>query len=748
MSNKIKYNSGIDANSLNMGGWSIGLNGSGMGPSASTGFKNGINIPVGGYAIYTDGPAVRIAKNDAELVFIMNKYGAEVTTAEGALLFAKNANILVLNSLFDNITTDGLVSYMDAKHVSSYPKDGSTWYSLNAPKVDISQLRVLGGYHNTGAASMYNYFNANSIMTQGGSYSDGYAGIMSTDPANAVNNYDLIVVDAGVWSFSSSVMQKLKDFVDAGVSVMAVGNDNRTNVFVSSYSTSPRGAHDIIMEDESLIGLSGQTFTYGSTDVYGGIRALANGAKPLYRRADSGDIMGFVYHNEEKGSALFFDQEFIGSFNNDIYLAGLNYVIKNVGYIGKFVNTPVFEESTKSFKFDQANEYFNLSNTAVEDLSGSFTLMGFCKQGSTTAPHQTVISTAIDYRNGAKLMSRYHGPAAFWVGNNDGTDSYVLSSNVDITNDGQWHHLAATRDANSGVIKVYVDGVLKNSHTYVTGSLAMAGPAAIGVDYHSSGYYHTGNIASIKAYNKVLSADEIAKDYYGSSIVTGNNPRLVIDPANPKSFVDGDAGLGDLAVGGELFTIEGNGSKVDENGGILRLNEGRIYRSQVGWYGKMAISWWMRYNGPISQTNFYTESFRGSGGCYRINSYIGSGGVFVFRVWDNSSHAAGIGGTRYAVGQTNVCDGEWHQVTCQWSNGSGNIPKGMYVYVDGVLDAHDASAIGNDGGYQHMHLGGSYGCVGDYTHNVDFGPILQYKNYNLSHGEVLQNYQAHVNRFK
>ena len=746
MANKIKINTGIDSNALNLGKWSIGIDGAGMGPTGSTGFKNGINPPVGGYAIYTDGPAVRIANNDAELIHIINKYGAEVTTAEGALLFAKNANILVLNSLFDNITTDGLVTYMDAKHVTSYPKDGSTWYSLHAPEVDISQLRVLGGYHNTGAASMYNYFNANAIMTQGGSYSDGYATIMSTDPTTAANNYDLIVVDAGVWSFNSSVMQKLKDFVDAGVSVMAVGNDNRTNVFVSSYNSSPRASHDIIMEDESLIGLSGQTFTYGSGDVYGGIRSLANGAKPLYRRADSGDIMGFVYHNQDKGSALFFDQEFIGSFNNDIYLAALNYVIKNVGYIGKFVNTPVFEDVTKSFKFDQANEYFTLSDTAVEDLSGSFTLMGFCKQGATGAPHQTVISTAIDYRNGAKLMSRYHGPIALWVGNNDGTDSYILSSGVDITNDGQWHHIAATRDADTGVIKVYVDGVLKNSHTYVTGAIAMAGDASIARDYHMSTYHHTGNIASVKAYNRPLSADEIAKDYYGSSIVTGNNPRLVIDPANPKSFAVGDAGLGDLAVGGELFTIEGTGSKVDENGGILRLNEGRIYRNQVGWYGKMAMSWWMKYKGAIKAANFYTESYRGSGGCARIYSPILADGRFQFQVWDNSSGSLPSRSIAVAT-TTNVCDGEWHQVTCQWSNGSGNIPRGLYVYVDGVQEGY-ADMIGNDGGYQHIHLGGSFGCQGDHIHNVDLGPILHYKNYNLSADEVLQNYQAHVNRFK
>lgn len=748
MANKIKYNSGIDANALNMGNWSIGVDGSGMGPSASTGFKNGIDIPEGGYAIYTDGPAVRVAANDTELVSIMNKFGANVLTVEAALMFAKASGILVVNSAFDNISTEGLVAYMDAKHVTSFPKDGTTWYSLSDNVTGLSELKVLGYAQNTGAAKIYTYLQANTQFTSLGDYSSGgYTALQNLNVASTVANYDLVVIESAAWAFGSDVMQKIKDLVDAGISVIANGNDNRTNVFVKTYDTSLRQAHDIIMEPDSLIGLDGQTFPYGSTDVYGGIVELQNGAIPLYRRADNNLIMGFVYHNEEAGASLFFDQEWHNNHTNDIYMAALNYVLKNVGHSGKFVNTPVFDEATKSFEFDQANEYFNLSTTAVEDLAGDFTLMGFCKQDATSAPHQTVIATAIDYRNGAKLMSRYHGQAALWVGNNDGTDSYVLGSGVDITNDGQWHHLAATRDASTGVIKVYVDGVLKNTHTYVTGDLAMSGPASIGVDYHSSGYYHTGNIASVKAYNRALSADEIAKDYYGSSIVTGNNPRLVVDPSNIKSFAVGDTGLKDLAVGGDEFIIEGTGSKVDENGGILRLNSGRIYRPQVGWYGKMAISWWMRFNEAPRSSNFYSESHRTASGCYRISSYLQGDGKFAFRVWDNSSHSAGIGGTRTAITTTNVCNGEWHQVTCQWSNGTGNIPRGMYVYVNGILEGY-TDAIGNDGGYQHMHLGGTYGCVGDYSTVVDFGPILQYKNYNLSHEEVLQNYQAHVNRFK
>ena len=89
---------------------------------------------------------------------------------------------------------------------------------------------------------------------------------------------------------------------------------------------------------------------------------------------------------------------------------------------------------------------------------------------------------------------------------------------------------------------------------------------------------------------------------------------------------------------------------------------------------------------------------------------------------------------------------EWYHITCQWSNGSGNQPRGIYVYVNGQLEGY-TDMVGNDGGYQHWHLGGSYGCLGDKTHNCYLGPIMFYKNYNLTDDEVLQNYNAHSARF-
>lgn len=178
------------------------------------------------------------------------------------------------------------------------------------------------------------------------------------------------------------------------------------------------------------------------------------------------------------------------------------------------VNTPVFNStSPKNFSFDATNEYFSLSGNSEMAMDGDVTLISWFKQNTTSSPHQTTVCTAINYRAGLKLMSHYHGPVSAWLANSDGSDSEVLSSSLNIEGDGLWHQAATTRSSSTGFLTIYVDGVLKNSATSYTGLTNLAGNPAVGVDYHSTGYYYNGNIAMCTAYNKVLTTLEIQQNY-------------------------------------------------------------------------------------------------------------------------------------------------------------------------------------------------------------------------------------------
>ena len=67
-------------------------------------------------------------------------------------------------------------------------------------------------------------------------------------------------------------------------------------------------------------------------------------------------------------------------------------------------------------------------------------------------------------------------------------------------NDGNWHHVAMTRDETSGTIELYVDGVLEASGTDATGNFERARVFRI----------DGSTIDELQVYNKVLSSGEVA----------------------------------------------------------------------------------------------------------------------------------------------------------------------------------------------------------------------------------------------
>ena len=119
MANRIKRNIDIDEDSLNIGEWSIGLP-KGMGPTETTGFYHGVEIPEGGYAIYSENIDARIAYDESDLVYIIQKMGANIIEYSEALEWAKNNDILILNNDLEDITTDALMIYIDANHTYSH----------------------------------------------------------------------------------------------------------------------------------------------------------------------------------------------------------------------------------------------------------------------------------------------------------------------------------------------------------------------------------------------------------------------------------------------------------------------------------------------------------------------------------------------------------------------------------------------------------------------------------------------------
>lgn len=177
--------------------------------------------------------------------------------------------------------------------------------SVNKGSHALSNVKILG-YYTHPTHPLYDYLNANAgSMTLS-------ADITAEVTATVKSTYDLVVVDQYAWAVSSAIMTKLKDFVDAGISVVAVGNDTRANVFVSSYTTAAGAAHNMLIDDYGIIDTGTSSYT-GSTDLIGGIDSLQNGAITEYTRSDTGKITGYSYTSSTSGATLFFEQEGVGA---------------------------------------------------------------------------------------------------------------------------------------------------------------------------------------------------------------------------------------------------------------------------------------------------------------------------------------------------------------------------------------------------------------------------------------------------
>jgi hypothetical protein len=158
--------------------------------------------------------------------------------------------------------------------------------------------------------------------------------------------------------------------------------------------------------------------------------------------------------------------------------------------------------------FDGTNDWLTVTNGPLTQLTQNQTLVSwFDWYGDTSAPHRTLICTSPDYRAGLKLMSYYHGSIAAWVGNNNGTNEYLLGGGG--TPYG-WNMLACTRSTD-GQLKLYLNGVqTASASTGFYGGTYLGSAPMIGGEYHSK---YLGEIPMALAYNRVLGQPEILEIY-------------------------------------------------------------------------------------------------------------------------------------------------------------------------------------------------------------------------------------------
>ena len=168
-------------------------------------------------------------------------------------------------------------------------------------------------------------------------------------------------------------------------------------------------------------------------------------------------------------------------------------------------------DSTGQPDLDGTGDFIKASST--HSITSDVTLEAVFNEDASSAPHTTVICTDTGHQYGVKLMafkntSRY----GLWLG--FGSSSYVAMVDGSFSNNTTYH-LAGSWDHSSGVVKIYLNGVLKSTQsTGQTSAISLnEAKVVIGADYHSLSYGLNGKVYVGKVYNKVLTDAEVAQNY-------------------------------------------------------------------------------------------------------------------------------------------------------------------------------------------------------------------------------------------
>ncbi len=86
-------------------------------------------------------------------------------------------------------------------------------------------------------------------------------------------------------------------------------------------------------------------------------------------------------------------------------------------------------------------------------------------------------------------------------------DKTILTNKA--VNDGQWHHLVATRSSITGLVRLYVDGVLDKVDTAAVGPRTAPNELRIGATHANPPVRFTGNLDDLRLYGRILGENEI-----------------------------------------------------------------------------------------------------------------------------------------------------------------------------------------------------------------------------------------------
>ncbi|MBN1890631.1 MAG: Ig-like domain-containing protein [Thermoflexales bacterium] len=303
-----------------------------------------------------------------------------------------------------------------------------------------------------------------------------------------IDDADGIVAPGQPIVYTATVENKLRDIYALGLLELEFPASQNAHPEPLVYSLAPRQAMTVTQ----------QTVVNPSISASGPVSLTQRaGAEMTDLRGEAGGRVLWLKLDSISPSSVFTDSSLNG---NDGTCSGAACPSAGqAGYIGK---------ATRFYSSD--NDYISIPRPVADDFSIAFWFKSSQVAGSDDQWWQgmglvdgEVAGLANDF--GVSLGA---GRVLFGVGNPDVT---IRSENVA---DGEWHHVAATRDKESGRIRLYVDGLSVASDYYDNSTASLASPPSLRIGSLQTGNnFFDGLIDDVQVYPTTLDANQVMELY-------------------------------------------------------------------------------------------------------------------------------------------------------------------------------------------------------------------------------------------
>ena len=261
----------------------------------------------------------------------------------------------------------------------------------------------------------------------------------------------------------------------------------------------------------------------------------------------------------------------------------------NISYTGgvavpdvKVIAEKYSGQNGSSLYFDGTADYVSVPHSSTTMPDTAFTISMWVKPESlgSSVLFQKNGSFGIEYNGVSKKPFIFIRDTTYYA--------HTLSGDTGIMKIGTWANLTATYSSSTGVMKLYVNGILSSATTTIPANLRQINlsttPTYIGCQNNGTlDYFFQGYIDEVKLYNRELTAEEVKRSAGAVSATDANGLQ-----AYWKFFV---------GVGNQVYDAAHHGSVYHKNDGVIA---GASWSNEIPPVSKLGYAGYTDANGNYS----------------------------------------------------------------------------------------------------------------------------------------------------